>query len=200
MALRLPSDPTARRFVLTVLVAFLPSAVIGILAHDFIKQVLFDSPTVQCIALIIGGVVLLFVDRVAPHPTRTDSMKLPLGTALGIGIFQVFSMIPGTSRSGATIVGSMLMGVDKRAAAEFSFFLAIPTMAGAFVVDAWQSRDQLAEANLQLVAIGFVVAFVVALAVIRAMLAIITRRGLAPFGWFRIAVGAIGLAILRFAV
>jgi len=123
-------------------------------------------------------------------------MKLPLLTALGIGLCQVLAMIPGTSRSGATIVGSMLMGVDKRAAAEFSFFLAIPTMAGAFAVDAWKSRDQLATANIELVAIGFVVSFLVALGVIRGMLAILTKRGLAPFGWFRIAVGGLGLALL----
>jgi undecaprenyl-diphosphatase len=124
-------------------------------------------------------------------------MKLPLGTALGIGIFQCIALIPGASRSGSTIVGSMLMGVEKRAAAEFSFFLAIPTMAGAFAVDAFKNRHELLQtANWELVAIGFVTAFVVAMLVIRAMLAIITRRGLAPFGWFRIVVGGVGLAVL----
>ena len=193
---RLPSDPQARRFALSVIVAFLPSAVLGVLLHDFIKKVLFDTPAVQCVSLIVGGVILLFVDRIAPPPQRHDPMKLPLLTALGIGLCQVLAMIPGTSRSGATIVGSMLMGVDKRAAAEFSFFLAIPTMAGAFAVDAWKSRDQLATANIELVAIGFVVSFLVALGVIRGMLAILTKRGLAPFGWFRIAVGGLGLALL----
>ena len=201
VALRLPNDPTARKFVLSVLIAFLPAAVIGFLAHDFIKEVLFDSPRTQCIALILGGVVLLFIDRLAPTPTRNDAMKLPLGTALGIGIFQILALIPGTSRSGATIVGSMLLGVEKKAAAEFSFFLAIPIMAGAFVVDAVKNRHELmsVKAEIPLIAVGFVVSFVVALAVIRAMLAIITRRGLAPFGWFRIAVGAVGLALLYFA-
>jgi undecaprenyl-diphosphatase len=193
---RLPSDPQARRFALSIIVAFLPSAVLGVLLHDFIKRVLFDTPAVQCVSLIVGGVVLLFIDRIAPPPQRSDAMKLPLLTALSIGFFQVLAMIPGTSRSGATIVGSMLMGVDKRAAAEFSFFLAIPTMAGAFAVDAWQSRDQLAGANMELVAIGFVVSFLVAMAVIRAMLAILTRRGLAPFGWLRIVIGGTGLALI----
>jgi len=197
--LRLPHDKQAQSFVLSVLVAFLPAAVLGVLLHDFIKRVLFDSPGVQCISLIAGGLVLLIIDRVAPTPTRNDAMKLPLGTALAIGCFQVLAMVPGVSRSGATIVGSMLMGVDKRAAAEFSFFLAIPTMAGAFAVDAWKSRDQLAAANLQLVAIGFVVSFLVALLVIKVMLAIVTRRGLAPFGWLRIAVGGVGLALLALA-
>ena len=197
--LRLPHDKQAQSFVLSVLVAFLPAAVLGVLLHDFIKRVLFDSPQVQCVSLILGGLVLLVIDRIAPAPTRNDAMKLPLGTALAIGCFQVLAMVPGVSRSGATIVGSMLMGVDKRAAAEFSFFLAIPTMAGAFAVDAWKSRDQLAAANLQLVAIGFVVSFLVALLVIKVMLAIVTRRGLAPFGWLRIAVGGVGLALLALA-
>jgi len=197
----LPRDPNARRFALSVLIAFLPAAVIGFLAHDFIKKVLFDSPQTQCIALILGGVVLLFIDRLAPQPTRNDAMKLPLGTALGIGIFQILALIPGTSRSGATIVGSMLLGVEKKAAAEFSFFLAIPIMAGAFVVDAVKNRNELmsVKAEIPLIAIGFVVSFVVALAVIRLMLAILTKRGMAPFGWFRIAVGAAGLALLYFA-
>ena len=105
-------------------------------------------------------------------------------------------MVPGVSRSGATIVGSMLLGVEKKAAAEFSFFLAIPTMAGAFTLDAWKSRDQLTASTLPLIAVGFVVAFVVALVVIRLMLAIVTRRGFAPFGWLRILIGAVGLGAL----
>jgi undecaprenyl-diphosphatase len=193
---RLPSDPQARRFALSVILAFIPSVVLGLLLHDFIKSVLFDTPVVQCVSLIVGGVILLFIDRVVPKPRRNDPMKLPLPTAFGIGLFQCLAMIPGTSRSGSTIVGSMLLGVDKRAAAEFSFFLAIPTMLGAFVLDAWKSRDQLVGANMELVAIGFVVSFVVAMLVIRGMLAILTRRGLAPFGWLRILVGGVGLAAL----
>ncbi|MDB5428521.1 MAG: undecaprenyl-diphosphatase [Phenylobacterium sp.] len=196
VVLRLPSDPRARRFALSVIVAFLPAAVLGILLHDLIKQVLFESPRVICISLILGGVVLLLIDRYAPHPTRDDAMALPLPTSLVIGFFQCLAMIPGVSRSGATIVGSMLMGVEKRAAAEFSFFLAIPTMAGAFTVDAWKNRHELAHGHMGLVAIGFVVSFIVALGVIRAMLAIVTRRGYAPFGWLRIAIGGVGLALL----
>lgn len=196
---RLPSDPNARRFALSVIVAFAPAVVLGLALHDFIKRVLFDSPQVQCISLIAGGVVLLFIDRFAPKPTDGDPMNLPLWKSLAIGLFQCLAMLPGVSRSGATIVGSMLMRVEKRAAAEFSFFLAIPTMAGAFVLDAWESRAQLTSATIPLIAIGFVVAFVVALVVIRAMLAIVTRRGFAPFGWFRIAVGVAGLLLLRLA-
>ncbi len=195
----LPTDPEARKFALTVIVAFLPSVVLGLIFHDFIKAVLFDNPTVQCISLIIGGIVLLFVDRLAPKPVAHDPFKLPILKALAIGLFQVLAMMPGVSRSGATIVGGMLFGVEKRAAAEFTFFLAIPTMLGAFVLDAWESRDQLTADTMPLIAIGFVVAFLVAIVVIRTMLAVVTSRGLAPFGWLRIAIGGVGLALLNFA-
>jgi undecaprenyl-diphosphatase len=196
----LPTDPASRRFALTVLIAFIPSVVLGLLLHDFIKGVLFDSPTVQCISLILGGVVLLVIDRMAPAPTQDDPTKLTLKTALTIGFFQVLAMVPGVSRSGATIVGAMLMKVEKRAAAEFTFFLAIPTMLGAFVLDAIENKDQLlAGGNLGLLAIGFVTAFIVAMGVIKLMLAIVTRRGFAPFGWLRIAIGGVGLALLTLA-
>jgi undecaprenyl-diphosphatase len=194
--LRLPNDPRARRFVASVLIAFLPAAILGFLFHDMIKQVLFESPRVICISLIVGGVVLLLIDRFAPHPTRKDPMDLPLGSSLAIGLFQCLALIPGVSRSGATIVGAMLMGVEKRAAAEFSFFLAIPIMLGAFTLDAWKSRHELTSAHLDVIAVGFGVSFVVALVVIRALLAIVTRRGYAPFGWFRILLGGLGLALL----
>jgi undecaprenyl-diphosphatase len=196
----LPRDPAARRFALSVLLAFLPSAVLGVLLYGFIKGVLFDSPTLQCVMLILGGIVLLVIDRIAPAPEDHDAMRLPLKKSLAIGFFQVLAIMPGVSRSGATIVGSMLMRVDKRAAAEFSFFLAIPTMLGAFVKDAFENREQLlAAGRLELLAIGFVVAFLVAIVVIRTMLAIVTRHGFAPFGWLRIAIGGTGLLILQFA-
>jgi undecaprenyl-diphosphatase len=192
----LPTDAGSRRFALTVIVAFIPSIVLGLLLHDFIKAVLFDNAVVQCISLIVGGVVLLVIDRMAPAPVEDDPTRLPLKTAFIIGLFQVLAMMPGVSRSGATIVGGMLMKVEKRAAAEFTFFLAIPTMLGAFVLDAWESRDQLTSETIPLIAIGFVTAFVVAIFVIKAMLAIVTRRGFAPFGWLRIAIGGTGLALL----
>jgi undecaprenyl-diphosphatase len=192
----LPTSADSRRFALSIIVAFLPSVVLGLLLHDFIKAVLFDSVMVQCISLILGGIVLLVIDRSAPAPVHDDPMKLPIRTAFLIGCFQVISMMPGVSRSGATIVGGMLMKVEKRAAAEFTFFLAIPTMLGAFVLDAWESRDQLTSETLPLLAIGFVTAFAVAIVVIRTMLAIVTRRGFAPFGWLRIAIGGTGLALL----
>jgi undecaprenyl-diphosphatase len=197
IALLLPTQPRARNFVLGLLVAFIPAAVAGLLLHDTIKGVLFESPKVICWALIIGGVVLLLIDRFAPYPTRKDAMALPFSTCFIIGLFQCLALIPGVSRSGATIVGAMLMGVEKRVAAEFSFLLAIPVMAGAFTVDAWKNRHDLANTgHIGLVAVGFAVSFVVAFAVIRAMLAIITRRGYAPFGWLRILIGGVGLALL----
>jgi undecaprenyl-diphosphatase len=196
VVLRLPTDARSRHFALSILVAFLPAAVAGLLLHDVIKQVLFESPRLICISLIVGGVVLLVIDRFAPYPTKHDPMILPLPTSLAIGLFQCLALIPGVSRSGATIVGSMLMGVEKRVAAEFSFLLAIPVMAGAFTVDAWQSRDQLSMDHIGLIAVGFAVSFVVALFVIKAMLAIVTRRGYAPFGWLRILIGGVGLLLL----
>jgi undecaprenyl-diphosphatase len=193
----LPREARARRFALSVILAFLPSAVLGLIFHDVIKEVLFASPTVICVSLILGGVVLLAIDRYAPPPRQHDPMDLTWKTSLGIGFFQVLSMVPGVSRSGATIVGSMLMGVEKRAAAEFSFYLAIPTMAGAFAVDLWSSRGQIDVSHAWIIALGFVVSFVSAIVVIRAMLAIVTKAGYAPFGWWRIAVGAVGLGVLN---
>jgi undecaprenyl-diphosphatase len=195
IAILTPTVPRARHFVWSLLIAFLPAAVAGLLLHDVIKHILFESPRIVCLSLIVGGVVLLVIDRFAPYPTRKDAMAIPLGASFAIGLFQCLALVPGVSRSGATIVGAMLMGVEKRVAAEFSFLLAIPVMAGAFTVDAYKNRKDLMNiSHVELVAIGFVVSFLVALFVIRGMLAIVTRRGFAPFGWLRIAIGVAGLA------
>ncbi len=188
-------DPAARRFAYSVLLAFLPSALIGLLFHDFIKAVLFN-PTVVCVSLIVGGFALIALERWAPKPREHDAMGFSLKTALGVGLFQCLSIIPGVSRSGATIVGGLLLGVDKRAAAEFSFFLAIPTMVGAFVLDFWESRDLLTGDVVTLIAIGFVVSFISGLFVVRTMLDFVTRHGFTPFAWWRIAVGVLGLGLL----
>ncbi len=194
----LPTKPEARRFALSVILACIPAFAAGFLLHDFIKQYLFASPAIICWSLVIGGVVLLVIDRLAPKPVDHDAMKLPLVKAGLIGLFQVLSIIPGVSRSGSTIVGSMLIGIDKRAAAEFSFFLAIPIMVGAFVLDIWESRDALTPNALGTIAVGFVASFVFGLIVIRVMLDFVQKRGFAPFGWWRIAVGAAGLAAIQF--
>lgn len=194
IAVDLPTSPKARRFVLTVLLAFLPAAVIGAIAHDFIKAVLFETPMLICVMLIVGGVILLFVDRMKFTPRYTDIMDYPPALAFKIGLFQCLAMIPGTSRSGATIVGSLLMGTDKRSAAEFSFFLAMPTMLGAFVLDLYKNRDMLSFDDVGLIAVGFIAAFVTAIFVVRSLLDFVSSRGFAPFAWWRILVGFAGLA------
>jgi len=196
---RMPTDPAARRFAISVLIAFAPAVVLGLALHDIIKQVLFESPRLICWTLIIGGVVLLVLERWSPRPRVDDSMKIPLLTSLGIGLMQCLAMIPGVSRSGATIVGAVLLGVEKRAAAEFSFFLAIPTMAGAFALDLYKNRDAINMDQAGVIAVGFVVSFIAGFIVVRTMLDFVSRRGLAPFGWWRIVVGVAGLVALGVA-
>ncbi len=185
-------DPAARRFALSVLLAFLPSAALGVVFHDFIKDVLFN-PTIVCITLIVGGFALIALERWAPVARVDDSMKFSWKTSLGIGLAQCLSLVPGVSRSGATIVGGLLLGVEKKAAAEFSFFLAIPTMVGAFGLDFWESRDLLTNDVMGLIAIGFVVSFVSGLFVVRTLVDFVGRYGFAPFAFWRIWAGAIGL-------
>lgn len=184
-----PSDPAARRFIASVLIAFAPAVVIGVLAHDFIKDVLFETPMLIAVMLVIGGVVLLVVDRIAPEPHHNDAMRLPIKTSLAIGFIQCLAMIPGASRSGATIVGAMMLGASKRAAAEFSFFLSMPTMAGAFAYDLYKNRDVLDASAMGEIAVGFVVAFIAAVLVVKWLLSYVSRNGYALFGWWRIIVG-----------
>ena len=187
------SDRRAQMFILAVLLAFLPAAIIGAFAHSFIKSVLF-SPLVVCVSLISGGLVLLVVDETQFETKIHDIMDIPLLTALKIGFFQCLAMIPGVSRSGATIVGAMLMGAEKRVAAEFSFFLAMPTMAGAFAYDLYKNYKLLAFNDVMAVGVGFVVAFFAALLVVRGFLDFVSRHGFTPFAWWRIIVGCFGLA------
>jgi undecaprenyl-diphosphatase len=193
-AAALPYDDRARRFVLSVLIAFLPAAVVGAALHGFIKGVLFETPILICIMLILGGFVLLAVDRFAITPRYVDAMSFPPGLAFKIGLFQTIAMIPGVSRSGATIVGGLLLGADKRSAAEFSFFLAIPTMAGAFALDLYKNWSTMDVSNATPIVIGFITAFIAAIFVVRVLLEFVSRHGYAPFGWWRIAVGLAGLA------
>ncbi|MCX7558374.1 undecaprenyl-diphosphate phosphatase [Sulfitobacter sp. F26204] len=191
-----PHDPQARRFILSVLVAFLPAVFIGVLAHDFIKTVLFETPMLIAVMLILGGVILLLVERIAPEPKHHDAMAFPLTMALKIGFIQCLAMIPGTSRSGSTIVGALLLGASKRAAAEFSFFLSMPTMAGAFAYDLYKNRNVLDVSALNEIAIGFVCAFIAAVLVVRWLLDFVSKRGYALFGWWRILVGSVVLIAL----
>lgn len=191
-----PHDPAARRFLASILIAFLPAAVVGVLAHDLIKTVLFETPRLIALMLILGGVVLLFVDRMALAPKHDDAMRLPLWTALRIGIIQCLAMIPGVSRSGATIVGALALGCSKKAAAEFSFFLSMPTMLGAFTYDLYKTRDQMDAGQAGLIAIGFVAAFLSGLCVVRWLLGYVARHGYAVFGWWRIIVGSLVMIAL----
>ena len=189
-------DPAAFRFIISVLLAFLPAVVIGVLAHDFIKTVLFETPKLIAIMLIVGGVILLFVERFAPEPTVQDASQLPFRKALAIGFIQCLAMVPGVSRSGSTIVGALLLGVSKRAAAEFSFFLSLPTMAGAVAYDLYKNRDVLDFSAWTDISIGFVVAFLSAVLVVRWLLNFVSRNGYALFGWWRIIIGSLALAAL----
>jgi undecaprenyl-diphosphatase len=191
---RLPTDRRTQRFTLGVVIAFLPSAALGVIFHGLITEVFFHSITLISIALIVGGIALLILDRLPLKPRYTDIMDYPLGLCLGIGIFQCLALIPGTSRSGATIAGSLLLGTDKRSAAEYSFFLAMPTMAGAFVFDLYKNIDSIDGSGALTIAIGFIVAFISAVIVVRGFLDFVSSYGFAPFAWWRIGVGTAALA------
>ncbi|MGH1454829.1 MAG: undecaprenyl-diphosphate phosphatase [Paracoccaceae bacterium] len=191
-----PSDPHSRRFIAAILLAFLPAVFIGVLAHDFIKTVLFESPRLIAVMLILGGVVLLFVDRLKLTPKYEDAMDIPIPRAIAIGFIQCLAMVPGVSRSGATIVGALALGASKRAAAEFSFFLAMPTMAGAFAYDLLKNWALLDPNAVTQIGIGFVAAFVAAVIVVKGLLGYVSKHGYALFGWWRIAVGIVVLLAL----
>ncbi|CAN7266832.1 undecaprenyl-diphosphate phosphatase [Pararhizobium sp. LjRoot255] len=193
IAADLPSSAKARQFVLSILLAFLPAAAIGAVAHGFIKSVLFETPVLICIVLIFGGVVLYAIDRLPLKPRYNDVMDYPPSLALKIGLCQCLAMVPGTSRSGATIAGALLMGTDKRSAAEFSFFLAMPTMLGAFTLDLYKNRGALNFDDVSLIVVGFSAAFLAALIVVRSLLKFVSSRGFAPFAIWRIVIGAAGL-------
>lgn len=196
IGLRARHDAAARNTFISLLLAFLPAVVIGLLAHDFIKTVLFETPMLIAVMLILGGIVLLFIDKIAPEPKHFDATQLPLRKAFWIGVCQCVAMIPGVSRSGSTIVGALMMGVEKRAAAEFSFLLSLPTMGAAVMYDLYKSRHVLDFSAMGDIAVGFIVAFVVALIVVKWVLNFVGRYGYAMFGWWRIAVGLVVLAAL----
>jgi undecaprenyl-diphosphatase len=195
VALGMFSKPDDRRFVIGLLVAFLPAAVIGAAAGGYIKAFLFN-PWVVCFSLIVGGAILLWVDQLDLDPHQHDATAFPLPMYLTIGFAQCLAMIPGVSRSGASIVGAMLLGADKRAAAEFSFFLAIPTMVGAFAYDLYKNRAEMTTDHLGLIAIGFAVSFVTALIVVKTFLSYVTRHGFTLFAWWRVIIGTLGLVAL----
>jgi len=189
------NDPEAQRFIIGVLIAFFPAMVLGALLYGFIKGVLFNV-WIVCIMLLIGGFVLLWIDRLKLKPRYHDATKFTLPMYLGIGAMQCLSMVPGVSRAGTTIVGAMLFGADKRAATEFSFWLAMPTMVGAFAFEAFKNRSEFTGGNMLIIAVGFAVSFICGWFVVKTLLGYVARHGFALFAWWRIAVGALGLLAL----
>jgi undecaprenyl-diphosphatase len=185
--------PGALRFILGVALASLPAAVVGVLLHDFIKSVIYETPLLICVMLIVGGIILLYVDQLKLTPKYSSIYEYPPLLCLYIGLFQMLALVPGVSRSGATIVGSLLLGTDKRSAAEFSFFVAIPLMIGAFSYDLYKSRDLISTEMGIGIALGFALAFLAAWVVVRYALDFIAKNGFAPFAYWRIFVGALGL-------
>jgi len=195
----LNGNPVSWRFVRNILVAFLPSAILGFLLINRIEALLGNAYVVA-FALILGGVAILIIERLAKRNEIVGVAEMPLNTVIGVGLVQCLSMIPGVSRSGATIMGGLSLGVERRTAAEFSFFLAIPTMLGATTLELVKHRETLLAGahgvGLGAVAVGFVVSFVVAIVVVRGFVHYISRHGFAPFAWYRIGAGVAALAWL----
>jgi undecaprenyl-diphosphatase len=192
----LTTDPDARRFTVMLIVACIPAFVAGAFLKDFVQRVLYESFTVIAWAFVIGGVVMLLAERYAPAARVHQADRTPIGRAFAVGCCQMVALIPGVSRSGATIVGGRLLGLDRAAAAEFSFFLAMPTMAGAFAYELFDVRDRLVPERAAEIGVGFVMAFLAALVVVKPFLRFVTRSGFAPFAWYRIALGLVMFSAL----
>ncbi|MEW9854378.1 undecaprenyl-diphosphate phosphatase [Novosphingobium sp. M1R2S20] len=192
-------NPVSVRFVRNVLLAFIPSAVLGLALKDYI-DVMLGAPVIVGYALVLGGIAILAIEKVAKPGPLTGVAELPAKQCLGVGIAQCLAMVPGVSRSGATIMGALAMGIERRTAAEFSFFLAVPTMMGATTLELLDSREALAAGTGAVgwseIAIGFFVSFVVALVVIKAFMAFVSRSGFAPFAWYRIVAGVLAIYLL----
>jgi undecaprenyl-diphosphatase len=185
----LPTERESQRFAAMILVAFIPAVLAGAFGADYVQSVLFESVRVIAVAFIAGGIVMLVVERFRPAPTIFDAERTPLWRAFGVGLWQMVALIPGVSRSGATIVGGMLLRLDRAAAAELSFFLAMPTILAAFVYQLLEVRGSLAADQAGEIAIGFVAAFVAAAVVVRPFLSFVRQSGFAPFAWYRITSG-----------
>jgi undecaprenyl-diphosphatase len=191
--LGLTSDPAARRFAVMLIVASIPAGLAGVLLADWVKSRLYESPGVIAGAFIIGGALILLIERFRPTPVVFEADKTPVPRAFAVGICQMLALVPGVSRSGATIMGGLLAGLDRPAAAEFSFFLAMPALAGAFLHDLWEVRDHLAPERAVEIAIGFVMAFLAAFVVVKPFVRYVARSGFAPFAWYRIMAGLVVL-------
>ncbi|MFS0737676.1 undecaprenyl-diphosphate phosphatase [Sphingomonas sp. 1P06PA] len=182
-------------FVRNLLLAFFPAVVLGLAFGDQIDALL-ENAIVVAWALIVGGIAILIVERLAKTDNVLGISGVSVPQSIKIGLVQCMAMVPGVSRSGATIMGAMALGIDRRTAADFSFFLALPTLMGATVLQLYKHRDAVTAGDIQLIAIGFVVSFLVALAVVKAFLAVVTRYGFGPFAWYRIIAGSAALAWL----
>ncbi|WP_448662812.1 undecaprenyl-diphosphate phosphatase [Sphingomonas sp. CJ20] len=193
----LQRNPVSLRFVRNLLIAFIPAAVIGLALHHYIEALL-GSPRVVAVALIVGGVAILVIERLVKRADIVGIAEIPLVRVIGIGFIQCIAMIPGVSRSGATILGALSLGVERRTAAEFSFFLAIPTMLGATLLELAKNSDTLTTGRVGWteVAVGFVVSFLVAILVIKWFVGIISKHGFTPFAWYRIVAGTAALVWL----
>ena len=180
---------------LKIIAAFIPAAIAGVLLHGFIKATLFN-PWVVAIALILGGFAMLAIERRAPTPTATTMDGISMKTAFGIGLCQLAALIPGVSRAGATLVGAQFLGVERKAATEFSFFLAIPTIIGASAYDFYKNLDHLSSNDIPVFAIGTITAFISGLIVVRGLVAYVGKYGFTPFAYYRIVFGALVLTLL----
>jgi undecaprenyl-diphosphatase len=189
LAAGLPSRPEARRFALAIAAATVPALVAGALLAPFVKNVLYETPGVFAGAFIVGGIVMLFAERLCPVPVVQEATHTPFARAVGIGCCQVLALVPGVSRSGATIIGALLLGLDRAAAAEFSFFLAIPTMAAAFAHDLIDVRPHLSTDRALEMAIGLMSAFIASVLVVGPFLNFVRRSGFVGFAWYRILLG-----------
>jgi undecaprenyl-diphosphatase len=189
-------EPDQFRFVRNLLLAFVPTVIVGALAYGFIKAYLFDRPWVVVTTLILGGFAILWIERHLPAPRHHAVEQMPAWTAFAVGLCQVVSMIPGVSRAGATIMGGLMLGLDRRTATEFSFFLAVPTMLAASVLDLYKNWERIDADSLLVIAVGFVAAFISALIVVRWLISFVSRHGFGPFAWYRIVVGLVMAAIL----
>jgi undecaprenyl-diphosphatase len=189
-------NTSGRRLLLNLVIAFLPAAIVGFLAHDWIKDRLFN-PTVVALAMLVGGILILMIERWAPKTSVDDVEFVPHPTALGVGLAQVLSLVPGTSRSGATIMGGYALGLSRLAATEFSFFLAIPVMLAATLYDLMKSWGALQQADVPMFVVGFIVSFLAALVVVQIFLRYVSRHSFAVFAWYRIVFGAFLLWIFR---
>jgi undecaprenyl-diphosphatase len=190
LAITFPTNKTSRHFAYIILIAFLPAAIIGAMFHSYIKVALFN-PTVVAISLIIGGIIIICIERIKPKAEIFTIDEISYPKSIALGIIQCLAMIPGTSRSGATIMGALLLKVDRKTATEFSFFLAIPTMLGATVYDIYKNYNLLSLDDITIILVGFFCAFITALLVVKYVIAFISRHGFSPFAYYRIVIGSI---------